>query len=101
MNRILYVGQGGTTAGHGDVYRCDIAVNVCDETTDFSVAYDSATATNAATETTYCFRLTNAGSITNFTYTQTPSITLMNQSSSPRPQTGGGGSEGSGGGGGS
>jgi hypothetical protein len=55
MNRILYVGQGGTTAGHGDVYRCDIAVNVCDETTDFSVAYDSATA-ERVTALAYNFR---------------------------------------------
>ena len=47
--------------------------------------------------TTYCFRLTNAGSITNFAYTVEPQIILPNKS---RPSGGGGGGGGEPGGGG-
>ncbi len=42
----------------------------------------------AQTNLLYCFRLTNAGSITNFTYTVQPQMTL---NPNARPQTGGGG----------
>lgn len=63
----------------------------------------------ASTGLTYCFRLTNAGSTTNFTYTATPQITLTKKqrpvyggsgsgegSGSGSEQSGGGGSGGSG-----
>ncbi|MDO8521113.1 MAG: hypothetical protein Q7S52_03280, partial [bacterium] len=45
-------------------------------------------------DTTYCFRLTNAGSITNFTYTQSPQIIV--RPNSARGVSGGPGDEGSG-----
>jgi hypothetical protein len=45
---------------------------------------------NAQTGLLYCFRLTNAGSITNFTYTKQPQVTL---SGSTRPTSGGSGLE--------
>jgi hypothetical protein len=47
----------------------------------------------AAKNVTYRFRLTNAGSTSNFSYTVNPQITVSSQ---PRPQTGGGSLEGSG-----
>ena len=40
--------------------------------------------------TTYCFRLTNAGSTTNFSYTVTPTLVITNQ---PRREAGGANSE--------
>ncbi|MBX4189039.1 LamG domain-containing protein [Candidatus Parcubacteria bacterium] len=44
--------------------------------------------------TTYCFRLTNAGSVTNFTHTATPQIII--QANQTRPVRGGGGAGGEG-----
>jgi hypothetical protein len=49
---------------------------------------------NATMGGTYCFRLTNAGATTNFTYTVTPQITVYSQSERPANQGGGGGSTG-------
>ncbi|MDO8601010.1 MAG: hypothetical protein Q7R73_05425, partial [bacterium] len=60
--------------------------------------YSIKSTATAQVSLTYCFRLTNAGTSLN-TYSVTPSITITNQATTPRPQTGGAGGEGSGGGG--
>ena len=52
---------------------------------------------NVEVGTTYCFRLTNAGSTTNFTYTVTPQIIVSAVIQRPQGGGGGGGNQGGGG----
>ncbi len=56
--------------------------------------YSLRSTSNVTVGTRYCFRLTNASSITNFTYTQQPQIIVS--AIAGRPQIGGAGVEGSG-----
>lgn len=58
--------------------------------------YSIKSTSNAVTGTTYCFRLTNAGSITNFSYLQQPQILLSAVVNRPAGG-GGGGNSGAGG----
>jgi hypothetical protein len=51
--------------------------------------YSIAATSNVVTNTTYCFRLTHAGSTTGFTYSQVPQIVAISQVF--RSRTGGGG----------
>jgi hypothetical protein len=55
--------------------------------------YGIRSTSNAQTELTYCFRMTNAGSATNFSYSVQPRVVL---NPNARPQVGGGGVEASG-----
>ncbi len=57
--------------------------------------YSIKSTTNITTGTLYCFRVTNAGSATNFTYTQRADITVSAEAARPSVG-GGGGGEGSG-----
>jgi hypothetical protein len=61
------------------------------EYTEFEFAFRSTSF--VTTNLTYCFRLTNAGSITNFSYVAEPRLVV---NPGQRPQYGGGGSESSG-----
>jgi hypothetical protein len=55
--------------------------------------YSIRSTSRATTDLLYCFRVTNAGVTTNFTYTAVPQVTLLG---GLRPQAGGGNSEASG-----
>lgn len=63
-------------------------------TTQFTeLEYSIKSTVNVNTGTTYCFRLTNAGATTNFTYTTQPQAVVLPQNYKP---SGGGGSTGGG-----
>jgi hypothetical protein len=67
-------------------------------TTEFTeIEYVIRSTTNSTVDTLYCFRVTNAGSVTNFTYTNPPSVTVLSVASRPGGSSGGGGTTGAGG----
>ena len=83
------------TPGYNKLYDNTTPAITLSSTQFTEVEYSIRTTTSATANLTFCFRLTNAGSVANFTYTVTPQITIKGGA---RPESGGTGVETGGGG---